>query len=153
MPSGLHNRLRLGGAGLLVFAVVGFIDAAFLTIKHYSGGPIPCALTTGCELVTTSSYATIVGIPVALLGALYYLAMIIGGVIIVETGSSVWAKRVALMSLLGLGASIYFVTLQAAVLRAYCLYCLGSAATSTALFLTSLWMWRSVRRQAPSANA
>lgn len=152
MPSGPHNRFRLFGAALLVFALIGFIDAAFLTIKHYSGGPIPCALTTGCELVTTSSYAVVVGIPVALLGALYYLAMIIGGAVIVETGSLVWAKRVALFSLLGLGASVYFVTLQAAVLRAYCLYCLGSAATSTALFLVSLWMWRWARRQAPPAK-
>ena len=61
--------------------------------KHYSGTIPPCAIVKGCEAVTTSQYATIGlpavegGISVALLGAIYYLVVLIISIAIIETKS------------------------------------------------------------------
>lgn len=128
----------------LFFGLIGFADAAFLTVEHYRGGPLPCAITSGCDTVTTSRYATIAGIPVALLGALYYLSVIIGAVMVIDAGRPEWLKRLARWTAAGFLASLYFVGLQVFVLKAYCLYCLISAGTSTALFITGLvvLLWR-----------
>src|SRR3989344_5596529 len=62
---------------VLLFGFIGFADATFLTIKHYTGTPLPCSFLNGCDTVTNSLYSTIGGLPVALLGALFYLAVIL----------------------------------------------------------------------------
>jgi uncharacterized membrane protein len=59
--------------GLIVVSFLGFLDATYLAAKHYLGAPIACSIFEGCEKVTTSQYAAVFNIPVALLGALYYL--------------------------------------------------------------------------------
>jgi uncharacterized membrane protein len=47
--------------------------------------------------------------------------------------------RLALYStVVGFVASLYFFILQAFVLHAFCQYCLGSATTSTILFVTTI---------------
>jgi uncharacterized membrane protein len=46
-----------------------------------------------------------------------------------------WAARLTVAGMVG---SLYFVYVQAFILSAYCLYCMGSALTSTLLFLIGL---------------
>jgi uncharacterized membrane protein len=60
---------------ILVVALIGFLDAVYLTANHYLGVVPPCFVVQGCEQVTTSSYSLILGIPVALLGSIYYLVI------------------------------------------------------------------------------
>jgi uncharacterized membrane protein len=58
------RRLRAAVAAL---ALVGLGIAGYLTYTRYSGARIVCA-TGGCETVQKSSYSTVAGIPVAVLG-------------------------------------------------------------------------------------
>ena len=58
-----------------LIAFLGFLDSTFLTIKHYQGTLPPCSLALGCEKVLTSQYSTIGNVPIALLGAAFYLAV------------------------------------------------------------------------------
>lgn len=136
------SRLAWFGWGLLLLAILGFSDATFLTIKHYTGGVIPCAITTGCEVVTTSKYATVAGIPVALAGAAFYFVMAVVSILVLDTKAGRWLRLAAWLSIAGLGASLYLVMIQVAVLHSYCLYCLLSAGTSTMLWVVSWWGWR-----------
>ena len=62
-----------------------FIDASYLATKHYSGTIPPCAIVKGREAVTTSQYAVVGGVSVALLGAIYYLVVLIISIAIIET--------------------------------------------------------------------
>lgn len=60
-------------ASIFVFvALIGLADALYLTSQHYAGIIPPCYVTTGCETVLTSAWNKIAGIPVSLLGAIYY---------------------------------------------------------------------------------
>lgn len=128
----------------LVVAIIGFADSAYLTIEHYRGVIPPCT-TDGCEQVLTSSYSQVAGIPVALLGAVYYFAMALAAFIYLESkhaAANVQAHHSAILkwalilTVLGLACSVWFVYLQAVVLGAFCQYCLVSAGTSTILFFT-----------------
>lgn len=134
----------------LIVALLGFADATFLTIEHYRGEVPPCT-TEGCDTVLTSSYSSIVGIPVSLLGSLFYFAMLISAFIYLE---SLWSKGLVgprqlsilkwsfFATTVGLLASAYFVFLQAVVIGSWCQYCIGSAITSTILFIIAVCVLR-----------
>jgi len=122
----------------LIIALLGFLDATFLTIEHYRGVVPPCAIVTGCANVTTSSYSAIFGIPVALLGALYYLSVLLLTITYLDTKNARWLKLGASVTPVGFLASLWFVYLQGFVLKAWCLYCLISIITSTLLFIAGL---------------
>ena len=135
--------------GLLSF--LGLMDASYLVAKHYSGTIPPCAIVKGCEAVTTSQYATIGlpamegGVSVALLGAIYYLVVLIISIAIIENRNASLKKFLAGFSVIGLLASIWFISLQLFVIKALCLYCLVSAFSSTAIFLTAFFLNRNTR--------
>lgn len=123
---------------ILIVALLGFADATYLTIEHYSGVIPPCAVG-GCEQVLTSDYSTIGGIPVALGGAIYYFLILLGTfVYLIEGKKEVVLRSTLLFTVVGMVSTLYFFAIQAFVLKAFCLYCLGSAATSTILFVLAI---------------
>jgi len=119
---------------ILVLSLVGFADSAYLTVKHFTGGPLNCSVFHECEKVTTSPYATVGGVPLALLGASYYLVVFLLTMAYVDLGKSGLLRWTSRLTLVGFLASIYFVYLQLFVIRAICPYCMISAAASTLLF-------------------
>jgi uncharacterized membrane protein len=126
----------------LVVSLLGFLDASYLAVEHFQGRVPPCAFVTGCAQVTTSQYSLVLGIPVALLGALYYLAILVLSIAYLDTKREALLKHASYLTFLGMAASLWFIYLQAFVINAWCIYCLGSALTSTLLFITGLWFQR-----------
>ncbi len=114
---------------------VGFIDALYLTFEHYSGGQVTCIVTTGCDKVLTGPYSEVFGIPIALIGVLYYI-FVFSGAFLFLFGSSHKLFRLALMaSAVSFLASLWFVSLQLFIVKAICFYCMISAFCSLMLFL------------------
>lgn len=132
MPPAPSNNLPLWTrVTLLALGAIGFADATFLTIKRYTGGSLPCSLLKGCDVVTTSAYSAFAGIPVSLLGALFYLSVIMLTVLYWQTGKRWVLIKLWVLSILAFLASLGFVYVQGWILHAWCLYCLVSAAIST----------------------
>lgn len=123
--------------GILIIAFIGFFDAVYLTTNHYSGTVAPCFITGGCDQVTTSSYSKILGIPVALLGALYYLSVLFLGMLYAQKRNFLTFKLLHFLTYFGFAFSLWFIYVQAEIIGAWCVYCLLSAATSTLLFILS----------------
>lgn len=121
-----------------ILGATGFVDATYLTVKHFLGTPVACSLLRGCETVLTSKYASISGIPVALLGAFYYLTILILAVLYIDSRKQVFLKIIAYLTPVGFLASLSFVYLQIFVIKAICLYCMVSAGTSTLLFILGM---------------
>lgn len=134
-PSVLYNWLPLA---FLIVSALGFADAIYLTTQHFLGAPVACSILKGCEQVTTSPYSLIFGIPVALLGSLYYLTIIVLSVIYLDSRKIYFLNTIAKITPLGFLASLYFVYLQIFIIKAICLYCMGSAVTSTILFILGM---------------
>lgn len=122
----------------LVISAAGFADATYLTAKHFLGSPVTCSILQGCEQVTTSQYALILGIPVALLGSLYYLTLLILTGLYFQTKHRFLFLTANLITIAGFLASLRFVYLQIFVIKALCIFCMGSAITSTILFVLTL---------------
>ncbi|MEZ4156410.1 MAG: vitamin K epoxide reductase family protein [Candidatus Paceibacterota bacterium] len=122
-----------------LFAFIGFLDAAYLTVVHFSDIPLLCGANSGCETVTTSVYSAIAGIPVALLGALYYIGLLFLTIFYLDRKNSTVMHLALRLSAIGLVASLYFVGLQLFVLKALCIYCMASAISSTTLFVIGLF--------------
>ena len=133
------------GAVALV-ALVGVIDAAYLTVEHLSGRSVLCVVTTGCSEVLSSSYATLPGdIPLAALGALaYFTAFSLATLAAFGYGL---ARTLLLPLVLTMfAASLWLLYLQAFVIKAFCSYCLLSAALTTTLTALVLLRWRLDRK-------
>lgn len=116
-------------------ATLGFVDATYLAIKYFQHEAPACSLLKGCEQVTTSAFAAILGIPVALLGALFYFALILLFVLYLDSKKSIFLNLAQLFTVVGFLFSLYLIFLQLFVLKALCMYCLFSATTSTILVL------------------
>jgi uncharacterized membrane protein len=130
----LGTNLNKLAVFLLIVALFGFADATYLSVKHYSGTPLACSIFEGCEKVTSSRYAVIAGIPLALGGAIYYFVVIILTVAYLDTRKMAVLLMTARLTVVGFLASAWFVYLQLFVIRAICPYCMLSAIASTALF-------------------
>lgn len=125
----------------LIVALFGFVDAVYLTIEHYRGDIPPCSIVEGCEQVLTSSYSALFGIPVSLVGAIYYLLILVCLFAFLDTKRNIFLKGVRGLSTAGLLASLGFVYIQAFVIKAYCLYCLISALTTLVVFVLAWFVF------------
>ena len=105
---------------LLLFAIVGAIDAAYLTIVHYTKLPLYCpeSSVVNCVQVTTSSLSAVAGIPIAVAGLVWFvgLAALVFLVPKLKVGRNIWI-------LLGLGGVGYSIVGQA-ILGKICEYCM-----------------------------
>ena len=145
-------RLLLPLAALL--AVVGCGIAGYLTVVHYADQPIACSSIGDCELVNSSKYAELAGLPVALLGAGAYVALFV-------LIAAAWLRRdpTALLAAWGVALasfafSMYLTYVELRVLHAICVYCVGSASVMTALLLVltaSVWIDRGAPEVAAAA--
>lgn len=122
-------------AGL--FAIVGLVDSIYLTVHHYTAEPVPCSIIDGCEMVLTSAYATIGGIPLAALGAFAYLDAFLFAVFW-AMGKSFGRLLFGVQSTIMAAFSIWLIYVQAVKINAFCQFCLLSAATSILLFVIFL---------------
>lgn len=126
----------------LALAIVGFADSAYLTAEHLSGDLPSCSVIHGCGEVLTSKYATVGPVPVSALGVGYYVVLIVLMVAFLDTGARLAIHGAAWLTAAGFLGTLYFVYIQAFVLRAFCQFCLLSALTSTGLFILGVVIMR-----------
>jgi uncharacterized membrane protein len=124
--------------GLVALAGAGV--AGYLTYVHYQPDALICTAGGGCETVQDSSYAELLGIPVALLGLLAYVAVLA----LVVWDSELARTLAAAIALTAAGFAVYLIVLQAFVIDAWCVWCLINDLVVVPL-LVALTVWR-VRR-------
>jgi uncharacterized membrane protein len=109
---------------LVVLAALGIVVSALALREHYrTEGDSPCSINDrwDCGIVNHSPYATLAGIPVAVLGIAGYLLM---GALALRR-----AYRLLLATALaGLAFSLYLARIEAHVLGVWCIYCVISLA-------------------------
>ena len=125
-----------------IVAFLGFLDTTYLTILHFKNVAPPCTIA-GCEVVLTSKYSVIYGVPLALLGSLFYLSVIIICLLILTNYKEKFLQAFYLLAGIGLVVSLVLIGIQAFDLKAFCQYCLLSAATSTGIAMLAFLEHRS----------
>jgi uncharacterized membrane protein len=97
-----------------------------------------CGPIGECNIVQSSSYARLLGIPVAVLGALSYVAIIalwIGQRILEPRLSALSLSGLIVLTIFGTLFSIYLTVLELLVIKAICAWCLSSAVLTTLLMI------------------
>jgi len=128
---------KLFSAIAVLVALVGLADAVYLTVHHYTAEPVPCSIVEGCEMVLTSAYAVIGGIPLAGIGAAAYLTAFLLAALALAGKGFAWklfGLQVTLMAIV----TLWLIYLQGFVIGAFCQFCLLSAAVTFTLFIIFL---------------
>ncbi|AFY71365.1 Vitamin K epoxide reductase [Thalassoporum mexicanum PCC 7367] len=138
----IHRKSRLLIAGV---ASLGAVITAYIAIPVLFGGKVTCPVE-GCDKVLESSYAELFGLPLALFGFLAYAGMIAISVaplfINAETNLPLRKKLEEftwpLLFLGGASMAIfsgYLMYVMAAEIKAFCIFCVVSAACSFSLLV------------------
>jgi uncharacterized membrane protein len=122
---------------LMVVAVAGVALAAYLTYVHYRPEALVCTASGGCETVQKSDYATIIGIPVALLGLVMWSLV----AVLTALDGPLTRAATATIGLASVAFSAYLVILQLIVIDAVCVWCMINDVVLVPL-LAVLAMWR-----------
>lgn len=119
----------------VVAAVAGLAVSVYLTVVHYADVAPICTVSKGCEVVQASEWASVAGVPVALLGAIGY-AVLLTLLLLPGQAPRLAAAGVALTGVLFSGWLTY---LEIAEIHAICQWCVTSAVLMVALLAVT---WR-----------
>lgn len=122
----------------VILGFVGFLDTSYLTVNHFTGTAVNCTITEGCDEVLASEYSEIFGVPMALLGLLYYLFILLAGFFYLDTKNIKVLKILTFITSFGFLFSLWLVYLQFFIIKAICQYCMLSAINSTILMILGL---------------
>src|SRR6185369_4844188 len=126
---------------IALLSLVGLGDALYLTVEHMTGQTVRCTIVAGCSEVLSSSYAVVAGIPLAAVGAAAYFS-VFSLAILAIFGYRLAGKLLVPLTGLMVLISLWLIYLQAFVIRAFCQFCLLSAAITIVLFVIALLAWK-----------
>jgi uncharacterized membrane protein len=122
----------------LVLCVLGLGVAAYLTFEHYTASRTLACSDNGainCLKVTTSTYAKVLGIPVALLGLLFFVAMTALCLPALWRSTNPNVRRIRLAAAaVGMVSVLYLVWVELFRVDAICLWCTAVHVLTFALF-------------------
>lgn len=103
-----------------------------------------------CDIVNRSTYSTVLGVPVALVGIVGYL-----GLLVLATfyrGNADTPVRLSIASLAGLIFALYLTYIEGFVLAAWCVLCLSSLALIACIAILSSVLWAYCVRERRTSN-
>lgn len=128
------------GVVALVASVLALAISAYLTAEHYNASltlACPETGTINCQKVTTSTYSVIAGVPVAVLGLVYFVGMT------VLLALPARRREIEVLRLLGASAGVlmvfYLVYVELFQVNAICLWCTAVHVLTVVMFAAVLW--------------
>ncbi len=122
-PNWLLTGLAAAGMILTAYlAVTGWLDKA----------PVLCDEGSSCDIVQQSRWGTFLGLPTAFWGFITYTTLFYIGLRIRKP--EIHWKSSWTISMIGLGYSIYLITISMVVIQAACAYCIASFILLTIIF-------------------
>ena len=127
----------------LTWCVLGLLTSAYLTYEHYTGSTTlacPASGAVDCAKVTSSAWSTILGVPVAPLGLVFFAVMLVLCRPSLLRRQSV-ALDVARLGFCGIGLlmALYLLWAELFQIHAICLWCTGVHILTFLLFVTLLF--------------
>ena len=127
-------------AAVMALSAVGLADALYLLWVHATASAIACPIGS-CDVVNSSPYAQVGGVPVAGIGVGGYLVLLVLGTMAWRAEDAAerrrWLRWVFGGSLAGVLSAIYLTYLELFVIHAICFWCVVSAIAITLICLIS----------------
>jgi uncharacterized membrane protein len=129
---------------VVIFSIIGLLDSVYLSWIKLANREAMCAGIGGCDVVNTSQYSEIGGVPIALIGAGGFLVILF--LLLFESRQSFWQENAGIyifgLSLIGTIYSSYLTYLEIAVIKEICPFCVLSALAMFAIFVLSIFRLR-----------
>ena len=125
----------------LVVSLVGLAISAYLTIEHFTSPTVlacPEGAVINCAKVTSSPWSVILGIPVAVLGLGYFMAMTALLTPAAWRRPTLTPVRIGGV-IAGVGMALYLIWVELFRVNAICLWCTAVHVCTVVLFATVLW--------------
>jgi uncharacterized membrane protein len=133
---------------IALLALGGALVSSVSLYHHYSTSATSyCDIgeNFNCDIVNRSTYSTVAGVPVALMGVAGYLAVLVLATVFRNRDEA--PAMLAIGSLTGLGFALYLTYIEGFVLAAWCILCLSSLALIFSIAVLSSLLWvQSVRQ-------
>lgn len=140
------NRRR----AIAVLALLGILDATYLLLgKLGTVGELSCTISHGCDVVNSSAYSEFLGIPVAAIGVVGYLALFVVAIVGVQPR---WVADprpdlvLGVLSAVALIFTLYLTYAELFVLHAICQWCVVSQIAILLIFGLAVSGLRSEKR-------
>jgi uncharacterized membrane protein len=122
---------------MILLTVAGLGVSAYLMWGYTTPGvTLACGGSSGCETVKNSVYASLLGIPLPVMGLAAYTALLL--LLLVSNRLMAWTAYIALaifgISLVGVLYSAYLTYLELFVIEAICRWCVASAIIMAVIF-------------------
>jgi uncharacterized membrane protein len=135
---------------VIAMLALGGVLVSSVSLYHHFGTSATSYCDIGenfnCDIVNRSTYSTVAGIPVALIGVAGYLAMLALATVFRNRDEA--HAMLAIGSLAGLGFALYLTYIEGFVLAAWCVLCLSSLALIFSIAVLSHLLWAHRVRQA-----
>ncbi|MDQ2974116.1 MAG: vitamin K epoxide reductase family protein [Acidobacteriota bacterium] len=141
-PKAARGAVPLYAAAAFI-SLIGLADSIYLTVEHLSGRSVRCTIVSGCSEVLSSPYATVRGVPLALLGAIGYFT-VFSLATLAAFGYRWTGKLLSLIVVIMFAMTLWLLYLQAFVIGHFCQFCLLSALVTTVLMVLVIAALRAV---------
>jgi uncharacterized membrane protein len=125
---------------LIALIVVGLLVSIYMTVYKLTSDDRMCIGSRDCSVVNASRYAEVYGIPVAVIGAGGYGALL--AVLWLEKRPGFFRDNGTMiffgLSLVGFLFTLYLVYVEVALIKAYCPFCIAAQAAMTVIFIFSV---------------
>jgi uncharacterized membrane protein len=128
------TRYRWLRIGLIVVNVLGLALAAYLTYIHYADIKPLCTAGQSCIKVQSSVWSKLDGVPVALIGLIGYIGILLSQLL---PDREITRLAALGMTIIGLGFSGYLTYRELFSIHAVCEECAASAVLMALLFIGS----------------
>ena len=119
---------------ITVLSIIGFLVSVYLSHLYFSEAKTSFCITgSSCDIVRESTFSSILGLPVSLIGVIGYFTIFIISVSTI-TNQTRWLA-LYMLSLVGFVFSAYLTYLELFVIKAICAYCLVSASIMATIFI------------------
>jgi uncharacterized membrane protein len=129
---------------MTILAAAGLAVAAYLTSVRLLGEAPACGPFRGCDTVAASEYATVLGMPVALLGLGFSIVLVVLAVAWWRHGDRRALYAVYAFGLIGVAVVAYLTYLELFVIEAICVWCVTYATTVVAGWIVAVLAVRHV---------
>ena len=147
---------RAGVIVILFLAFCGLADSIYLTQNEVSNVPLLCNVEnlSGCNIVATSKYANLFGIPIAEYGILFYALVFIIAALEIVFFDQLFRRVLQALSIVGFLVSAYLTSIEAFVIHEWCIYCIVSAIIASGIFILACFIEpvRPFRKKDPSES-
>lgn len=122
---------------ILFLSILNLIVSSYLFYLDLKKETPFCLINSGCEFILQNKYSRIFNIPIAFLGIVYFLILLIFSFLIFK-GKNYLIKFFKIIITFGFLFALYLIYLQFFVIKSFCQYCLVVDFSTIIMFFLSL---------------